>query len=506
MAISVGRSATNVLALLIAAGVAPAVNAAWTNPGPGVEHTPVSAQTRPLYEVYDSASSSTLHSWLRFSKIDGTLNDLTGSVENGTVTTNFAVPYYPGHNVPETVDPHWVPVYDVDHTRRVFLLGYSGSGTPVTLEDEIDRPSWFSQTSSWLSSALTTNVLELSDSTDQHIEIPNDFAFGSSHAAYRDFEFVVEHDVYFKWDRYRAYFANSDTQDFFSPPSSYNTGYWHEGSVNCVSGDVTPIQARYYKLEKKTVRVYFSKDKITAARSLDTRLTFGQPDSTGAIPSPDPNEPSQYVNFTNTTYKGGLFLGQAETSLTPKDRSGKCIIQAEVPVQAMSGGTLPVVRAMTLFCPDRRTDGGYSGTASVMAVHPNPGSRTLADLIADPQRWGERWPVPLADPEDEENGEPLGHFTLSVEGKNSFYTWLLGADAIDDGQQLVALYPAGIKPALPTPYGTKSWHYFMGPEFFASTDVPSGLKVDIQQPRVWTVYRSDVSPVSPVLSQYHWGE
>lgn len=145
----------------------------------------------------------------------------------------------------------------------------------------------------------------------------------------------------------------------------------------------------------------------------------------------------------------------------------------------------------------------------VIAVHPDPSPRTLSDLIADPQRWGERWPIP----ESDGYGEPSGHYTLNLTDpggdtspgpEGAFFTWLLGTEAIDDDHQLVALYPHGIRPKSSALVLDLAWYYFMGPGFFASEDVPGDLKVDIQQPRVWSIFRDPTSVTSPDLSQFNW--
>lgn len=328
------RSVINLKLLSLVAGVclagAEGALAAWTNPGPSLTMTPVADEPIPFYEVLNSASSSTLHSWLRFSKIDGTLTGLTGEV-TGSSNTTYDSPIFSGTSYSSSITSYsTVSVSSVNHTRRVFLLGAS-VGSPVTLSAQITIPGWFSQTATWLSTAWTTNAIELSVSRDRHIEIPNSIAYGSSNATYVDFKFVVEHSVTFDWVNYRAEFT-SFHQDYWNPATNtHNNNFWKNGTVTCNSGHSDMVGGSYYKLEQKVIRVYFSKDKILEARSLDTRLTFGQPDSKGAIPEPDPNEPSQYVDFRSSTYKGGLFIGQCDPELKPRDRSGKCIIQSEVP-------------------------------------------------------------------------------------------------------------------------------------------------------------------------------
>ena len=57
---------------------------------------------------------------------------------------------------------------------------------------------------------------------------------------------------------------------------------------------------------------------LSTAKTIDTRLTFGQPNAVGEI-APDPNATEGFVNFVDWKFKGGLFAGNMTGK---KDKSG----------------------------------------------------------------------------------------------------------------------------------------------------------------------------------------
>lgn len=461
----------------------------------------------PFEEELAGSNSSEVKPRFRFSITDPMLQNLTGNVEDGATTTYYGYPFlnqtpwtYPVAHGP-------TPVFNVNHTRRIFLLNASVSGS-TNLSTLNPKPSWFTQTSTWLSTALATPALELTPTLDRRVVYVNDFNFGASSAAYIDFTFVVRHDVTFDWTRYRVTFSNSTHQDYFTPPSTVNPNFYLQAGQSIIDTDAMAQTSEFCRLEQKVLRVYIHKNEITQAFSTDTRITFGQPDTTGSVPVPDPNEPSQHLDFSESTYGGGLFIGQATSAGPQPDRSGKSIAQIIAPVEA-NGTKTTLSRAIALYNPDYATGYGYeTGARDVYAVHPDTTNETLAQILARPKRWGTRWPVAPLDPDPEGPGDPAFFSKTTVQARRKLYTWLVSpVQGITGNSQLVALYTHELGPNVFAPMSTPWWRYFWGPKYFTSAGFSGGAKDLSRKPRAWTISYSPLSTTSPVLSQYNlWSE
>lgn len=493
------------LALGAVCAAAATVKASWTNPGPTIAMAPPASSSQlSLYETLVGTSSSELTAKFRFSVTNPTLSDLSGYVEDGSTLTQYGNPFWGGTPWVFPVNHQWINVTNVDHTRRIFLLGASVPPAATTLSSLNPKPSWFIQTSTWLSAALTSDALELTPDLDRIHTYVNNFNFGSSNAAYIDFTFVIAHRVTFDWTRYRALFTDSSHQDYFTPPSTLNAQFHLKSGQTMNGNSIDTITSEFCRLEQKVLRVYAHKNEISDAFSTDTRITFGQPDTTGSVPVPDPNEPSQHVDFSASTYEGGLFIGQATMAGPQPDRSGKSITQIVAPVE--SNGTMTTLaRAVTLYNPQYATGFDYvTSGRDVHAVHPNTTNHTLSQILAMPKRWGTRWPVTLSDPNSQIPGDPAPFSTTQMAGKKALYTWLMSpTQGITGSSQLVALYSHQLGPNTADLTSYPWWRYFLGPKYFTSDGVPNGLKQTRLKPRAWTISYSPLSTTSPVLSQYY---
>ena len=486
-----GRSATNVLALLIVASVAPVVQATWTDPGPTVG-TPDSS-ARMIKEDLDGESKSMLKYCLKFTLVDPSLTGGSGTLRSG-LSKVFYDPAGPSTGT---------YISSVAINRFMYLTNATMPGTSsVTLAAQIHTVTGFSMPSTgWYTTVQGSPAVQINPSIDWLTAVSSDdIDLGEQSGQYVDYVFVIVTDASFVWTEYRANVSGGGQNSFWLPPSTFYGSNWSTGATSISTYDHT---GAFYGIEKRTLRVYYRKDLIVGAHSVDTRVTYGQPDSTGSIPTPDPNEPSQYVDFSSSTFSGGLFLGKSKGTGSHPDRSGRAIIQGVALIKSVSSPKTRLARGLTLFCPERSARPDYStATVPVNCVIPEPAPRTLSDLLSDPKRWGYRWKIPES---NSTTGEPTYVDQLSIGSGNAMYTWLIGSGGVTGDNQLFALYPNGILPKLAeAPDFPITWHYFQGLPFFASSDIPSELKYEVKKPHTWDLTRDELTTDGNVYQKIRW--
>lgn len=398
-----------------------------------------------------------------------------------------------------------------DMDRYMYYLG--GGPITQTLSSQLHTQSGLSISSSdWLTSALSQTVAFVDPTLNVAKTLyPDTLTYTSSY--YFDYEFVIEHVTTFDYNLHRAHFSGTGhTQDYWSPGNSPNGSFTSYGTYTHSSTSLVSQTGTYYELEKRTVRVYYRKDEITNVFSIDTRITYGQPDSAGGLPDADPNEPAQFVDFSNSVYKGGLFLGRSATSGSPKDKSGRAILQGVAPFPSLGGGQIRIGRAMSLFSLGRETSPGYStGTIATRLAAPQSTTTTsLSELISSQKRWSYRWPVTMASGSPTAEPNAVDILNIGTSGGTDYweqgpiYSWNLGSDSVTGSNQLFAIYPAGLDvQSTSEPTLGPTWFYFVGQPFLADSS-NSGRIVEAMTPKSWDIVRDPIEAASWRFKRIDW--
>lgn len=463
---------------------------------------------RMIEEVMTSATESQANLLFRFTLVDPTITGATGDVRNGRAFV-YGNPTLGGGASTSLVS-------NVTINRYMFLIDATASGaSSATLASQLHIPGFYSSTfpytTSWYSDVQSHAAAPVNSALDwTTILYPDDLDDGYDSSYFKDYVFALESVTSFDWTEYLATFTGGVTESYWSATTgSFNTGWTTNGTLTLTSTSTVGHAGAYYSLEKRTIRVYYRKDPLTGTFSIDTRLTFSQPDSKGAIPYPDPNEPAQHVDFSSSIYNGGLFMGKSYQDGQPIDRSGRSIIQGVATCVSVSSPKTRIARAVSLFCMGRASSYGYdTGELTVELAIPDNSVRSLSTLLSDAKRWKYRWPV-LEDEEEVDYGEPAAADQLSLdpgtlESPGAVYTWMLPGTAVTGGSELFALYPVDLHPKQLTSPIDPIWFYFVGLAYMASSDVPSGLKFPAKMPHSWDITRDPVSVDGTIYERVRW--
>lgn len=479
------RLRPKVAAYLMLAGV-PGTVMGFADAGPSINQPDTGRMFAETFIPPDECSASLR---LKFTCEDATISGATGGVRDGRSLV-YAQPTATATSVS-----------NVSITRYMFLMDATvPGGSSATLASQVHIPGWYTTniaSSPWYSTVMSVSAAAFSPSLLSTTELsPDSLSYGYNGAYFKDFVFILESVTSFEWTEHLANFSGLPSQPYWAPATGINSSWMTNGTATATSTSTTNHTGAYYSMEKRTMRVYYRKDQLTDSFSIDTRLTFSQPDSVGATPYPDPNEPAQHVDFSSFLYKGGMFLGKSKSDTNPRDRSGLSIIEGSATYNALSSGEARIYRGVTLFCSDRATHSGYSTSSVNMGLAiPDSGVRSLADMLTDPKRWKYRWPVTMS------GDEPIASDTVGVNAKEALYSWTLPGSATTSTKELFAIYPVGY---LSGAQAASTWHYFVNHPYLASSDIPSDLKSEAKRARSWDIKRGPVTVDSTIYERVRW--
>lgn len=219
----------------------------------------------------------------------------------------------------------------------------------------------------------------------------------------------------------------------------------------------------------------------SVSRSVDTRLAYGNPLSTGEL-KPDPNALEGYLSFSPYEYKGGLFSGFVGGNT--KDQSGTswlhCAMPAlTVPTALNASDPQLVGRTMQLYCAESAP--GYDG----LNLHLLPYEMTstyASSMISSPSiRWDTRFSdLPtITEPLLVNVGKHRRSYSFGLVGAGQS---LSASGVVLVPQESVTTYIGG-EPT--TSSQTPQWRYFVQEGKTPRIPAPSG---QVTEPRDYSVW------------------
>lgn len=201
--------------------------------------------------------------------------------------------------------------------------------------------------------------------------------------------------------------------------------------------------------------------------SIDSRRSYGQPNTEGILPGADANAPYRAINFGDYRFKGGLFVGK--TSGSP-DRSRTARLQLWP--QGVTSLTDVKAACVSVFALNQPT--GFTGTQSYGAYVPKTDSANLTqtELTAT---WEKGWTIdPAVSGSSGDDRTQTHHFALDVLSiptgdQNHIWSWNL-------------TYPSSVTDLVPPKVGSAvcialadesssyayTWRYFASKEYIAA--------------------------------------
>lgn len=268
-----------------------------------------------------------------------------------------------------------------------------------------------------------------------------------------------------------------------APSTSYTvsidvTGdYCHTSSGDAPTGYWPANQTDERAHVRCTTRLTFAISKSpTKASSVDTRLAYGNPDSSGLL-IPDPNASLGHLAFRPYAFKGGLFVGRMPGD--GKDKSGEARIHVASPgLPAPPSTAFLMGRCVQLYCAE-----APPGVSGVFQTYPTLTTSTFAQAFYDQPAitWGQR-----ADILPPVTGETYSYDLLGV--KRTFSFRLTGDKTQSStGHSGLAILPPNQLSNMGgnSQAATGVWRYFV--QDGAQPRVPAPLGVETQ-PVTYNVY------------------